>query len=129
MLKLGQARSKPNPNSATRASPLSQGKAGHVHGGDRMPWVVVDGLDNHHGLMKTAWQAQVYGAARPELTAWCADQKLPLETFTWALQYAQAGLARDALYLMRPNTYVGLVDETGSADVLQTYLRRGPMTN
>jgi hypothetical protein len=54
---------------------------------------------------------------------------LPLETFTWALQYAQAGLARDALYLMRPNTYVGLVDETGSADVLQTYLRRGPMTN
>ncbi len=42
-----------------RASPLSQGKAGHVHGGDRMPWVVVDGVDNHHELERTAWQAQV----------------------------------------------------------------------
>jgi 2-polyprenyl-6-methoxyphenol hydroxylase-like FAD-dependent oxidoreductase len=112
-----------------RASPLSQGRAGHVHGGDRMPWVVVDGLDNHHGLTKTAWQAQVYGAARPELAAWCAEQKLPLETFPWATQYAQAGLARDALYLMRPDTYVGLADETASADVLQSYLRRGPMAN
>ena len=26
-----------------RASPLSQGRAGHVHAGDRMPWVAVDG--------------------------------------------------------------------------------------
>jgi hypothetical protein len=112
-----------------RASPLSQGRAGHVHGGDRMPWVVVEGLDNHYGLVKTAWQAQVYGAARPELAAWCADRKLPLETFPWAQQYAQAGLARDALYLLRPDTYVGLADETGSADVLEGYLRRGPMAN
>ncbi len=112
-----------------RASPLSQGKAGHVHGGDRMPWVVVGGVDNHHELKKTAWQAQVYGAARPELVAWCADQKLPLETFPWAPQYARAGLARDALYLLRPDTYVGLADETGSADVLRSYLRRGPTSN
>jgi hypothetical protein len=73
-----------------RASPLSQGRAGHVHGGDRMPWVVVDGLDNHHGLTKTAWQAQVYGAASPELAARRADQRLPLETFPWAQEYAQA---------------------------------------
>ena len=48
---------------------------------------------------------------------------------SWAPQYAHAGLARDALYLLRPDTYVGLADETGSADVLQSYLRRGPMAN
>jgi hypothetical protein len=28
-------------------------------------------------------------------------------------------LARDALYLLRPDTYVGLADETDSADVLE----------
>ncbi len=112
-----------------RASPLSQGKAGYVHGGDRMPWVVVDGVDNHHELRNTTWQAQVYGAARPELVAWCADQKLPLGTFPWAPQYARAGLARDALYLLRPDTYVGLADETGSADVLQSYIQSSPTSN
>ncbi len=72
-----------------------------------MPWVVVDGVDNQHKLKKTAWQAQVYGAARPELVARCADQKLALHTFPWAPEYAQAGLARDALYLLRPDIYVG----------------------
>jgi 2-polyprenyl-6-methoxyphenol hydroxylase-like FAD-dependent oxidoreductase len=41
-----------------RASPLSQGRAGHVHAGDRMPWVVVDGVDNYHALNETVWQAR-----------------------------------------------------------------------
>ncbi len=94
-----------------------------------MPWVVVDGVDNHHELKKTAWQAQVYGAARPELVGWCADQKLALQTFPWAPQYARAGLARDALYLLRPDSYVGLAEETGSADVLGNYIGSGPMSN
>jgi hypothetical protein len=109
-------------NLSYRGSPLSQGKAGHVHGGDRLPWVVVDGHDNHAGLAQTTWQAHVYGTPSSELAAWCAEQKLPLEVFPWAPQCAQAGLARDALYLIRPDTYVGLADKSGSADVLRSYL-------
>ena len=101
-----------------RASPLSQGRAGQVHAGDRMPWVVVDGVDNYDALTKTVWQAQVYGVALPDLVAWCADKKLPLQTFPWAPAYARVGLAQNALYLVRPDTYVGLADETGSAAAL-----------
>jgi 2-polyprenyl-6-methoxyphenol hydroxylase-like FAD-dependent oxidoreductase len=112
-----------------RASPLSQGRAGHVHGGDRMPWVVVDGVDNHHGLTKTVWQAQIYGVANPALVAWCADRKLPLETHPWTPAYGQAGLAQNAVYLLRPDTYVGLADESGSVEALRSYLREGPMSN
>ena len=112
-----------------RASPLSQGKAGHVHGGDRCRGSSWTASTITSELKKTAWQAQVYGAARPELVAWCADQKLGLQTFPWAPQYARAGLARDALYLLRPDTYVGLADETGSADVLRSYIRSGPTSN
>jgi hypothetical protein len=29
-----------------RGSPLSRGAAGHVRGGDRLPWVSVEGQDN-----------------------------------------------------------------------------------
>ena len=112
-----------------RGSPLSQGKAGHVYGGDRMPWVVVDGLDNHRGLTKPTWQAHVYGTARPDVVEWCSDQKLPLETFPRTPQYAQAGLARDAPSLLRSDTYVGLADGMASADLLRSYLRRGPTAN
>ena len=104
-----------------RASPLSRGRAGEVHGGDRMPWVAVDGVDNHRELAKTVWQAQVYGVARPELAAWCSAKSLPLTTFPWSKRYAEAGLAENALYLVRPDTYVGLADEAGSVEALGAY--------
>ena len=104
-----------------RASPLSRGRAGRIQGGDRMPWVVVEGVDNHRELVKTAWQAQVYGAARSDLAAWCADRKLPLTAFPWSPPYAKAGLAENALYLIRPDTYVGLADGAGSVEALESY--------
>jgi hypothetical protein len=51
-----------------RDSPLSSGKAGEVHGGDRMPWVTRDGHDNYEALPPAAWQCQVYGSADDALT-------------------------------------------------------------
>src|SRR5438552_6099986 len=87
-----------------RNGPLSPGVAGHLHGGDRLPGVQVDGADNFATTMD--WQVNVYGAANAELAAWCAAQKLPLHVFDWRPGYEAAGLARDALYLLRPDTYV-----------------------
>jgi hypothetical protein len=104
-----------------RQSPLSQGTAGHVHGGDRLPWVRVDGADNFATLAATDWQVHVYGSARAELAAWCAAQDLPLHTFGWRSEYEKAGLARDALYLLRPDTYVALADASGAASALERY--------
>ena len=45
-----------------RGGPLSRGAAGHVHGGDRLPWVAVDGADNFAPLAGMDWQVHVYGA-------------------------------------------------------------------
>jgi 2-polyprenyl-6-methoxyphenol hydroxylase-like FAD-dependent oxidoreductase len=104
-----------------RNGPLSRGAAGHVHGGDRLPWVPVDGADNFATLTTMEWQVHVYGAANAELAAWCAAQKLPLHVFDWRPGYEAAGLTRDALYLLRPDTYVALVDSAGTADVLERY--------
>jgi hypothetical protein len=38
-----------------RGSPLSQGVAVRVHGGDRPPWAPVDGLDNFESLAAMIW--------------------------------------------------------------------------
>src|SRR5260370_19078759 len=95
-----------------RHSPLSEGNAGRVLAGDRLPWVVARGIDNHQAL-GTAWQAQVYGLASGELAAWCAESRLPLQVFPWAPQYGQAGLAQNGLYLLRPGTHFGLADSRG----------------
>jgi hypothetical protein len=100
---------------------LSAGRAGHVHGGDRLPWVTVDGLDNYVSLNAMAWQVHVYGGATAALRSWCRQHGLPLHEFAWRPPYGEAGLAQGALYLIRPDGYVALADASGAADVLQRY--------
>jgi 2-polyprenyl-6-methoxyphenol hydroxylase-like FAD-dependent oxidoreductase len=104
-----------------RKGPLSSGQAGRVHGGDRLPWVAIDGMDNFIPLSAMDWQVHVYGVATPELAAWCAAQDLPLHIFGWRHEYQAAGLARDALYLLRPDTYVALADDSGAPGALERY--------
>ena len=116
-----------------RGTLLSFGSAGHVHGGDRLPWVPGEGADNFAPLSAMTWQVHVYGIAKPDLVKWCADHSLALHEFAWTLQHQAAGLARDALYLMRPDTYVALADASGAPEAIDRYctergLRLGAQT-
>ncbi len=104
-----------------RGGPLSQGKAGSVQGGDRLPWVAANGVDNHQCLSEVRWQAHVYGAERPELAARCGERRLPLRVFPWTPQHGHAGLARNALYLIRPDGYVAFAEESDSPVGLERY--------
>ena len=104
-----------------RGSALSVGAAGHVRGGDRLPWVRNEGADNFASLSKMVWQVHVYGAAKPELARWCTDHHVDLQVFDWTPQHEAAGLARDALYLLRPDTYVAVADTSGAPEVVNRY--------
>jgi len=104
-----------------RGMPLSVGSAGHVHGGDRLPWAASEGTDNFAPLAAMIWQVHVYGTATPELAKWCADRNVELHVFAWKAQYHAAGLARDALYLLRPDTYVALADTSGAPEAVDRY--------
>jgi 2-polyprenyl-6-methoxyphenol hydroxylase-like FAD-dependent oxidoreductase len=104
-----------------RDSPLSRGSAGNVQGGDRLPWVQADGSDNFAPLSAIAWQVHVYGSAKPAVTAWCERRDVSLHVFPWQAEYEAAGLARDALYLLRPDTYIAMADANGSVDALAKY--------
>jgi 2-polyprenyl-6-methoxyphenol hydroxylase-like FAD-dependent oxidoreductase len=104
-----------------RGGPLSEGAAGHVHGGDRLPWAPHDGRDNFSSLSAMTWQAHVYGAATSELAEYCQVSKLPLHVFEWRSEYQKAGLARNALYLLRPDSYVALADASCSAAAPEQY--------
>jgi 2-polyprenyl-6-methoxyphenol hydroxylase-like FAD-dependent oxidoreductase len=104
-----------------RDSELSTGKAGDVHGGDRLPWVKA--ADNYGPLSEPAWQVHVYGNASPELTQWCKTRNLPLHVFEWRDAHATAGFARNALYLIRPDTYVALAESSGSPEAMEVYFK------
>jgi 2-polyprenyl-6-methoxyphenol hydroxylase-like FAD-dependent oxidoreductase len=104
-----------------RDGPLSAGKAGRVQGGDRLPWSPSDSQDNYAPLSDMRWQVHVYGSASPQLAAWCGGQDIPLHAFGWRPEHRAAGLARDALYLLRPDAYVALADSSGSPEALARY--------
>jgi hypothetical protein len=104
-----------------RGSPLSDGHAGSVHGGDRLPWVPSEnGTDNFAPLASLDWQVHVYGTPGPDVRQACAARRLPLIRFPFDANTERAGLARDAAYLVRPDGYVGLAARAG--DRLGAYL-------
>ncbi len=104
---------------------LSEGEAGNVHGGDRLPWVPFsDGSDNFEPLQSLDWQIHVYGEAEPPLRDAAQKAGIPVCTFGWNDDASQAGLERNALYLVRPDGYVALADARQEAEKLQSYLSR-----
>jgi hypothetical protein len=108
-----------------RGSMLSQGRAGRVHGGDRLPWVRTSSGslddDNFTPLKSLDWQVHVYGNAGPEIRAICEQRRWPLHVFGWQSNMGRSGLQRDAVYLVRPDGYVTVVDRDGHAEALTSY--------
>jgi hypothetical protein len=61
-------------------------------------------------------------AASRALVSVCAGRHLPLHVFPWRQSVEDAGFARNAAYLVRPDGYVGLADPAASASELESYL-------
>jgi hypothetical protein len=46
---------------------------------------------------------------------------MPLHVFEWKPEHDAAGLARNALYLIRPDTYVALAAASGDPRIVEDY--------
>ena len=95
-----------------RKSPLSDGVAGEVHAGDRLPWVG----NNFDPLASLEWQLHIYGSGN-------AVEGVPTHLFPWTEDAEKAGLKQDACYLVRPDGYIALADAKLDRDRIQTYLK------
>ena len=106
-----------------RHSAISMGAAGRIHAGDRLPWAKTSRGDNFDMLTTPQWQVHVYGTASAKLTAWCRS-RVVLHAFEWEHAHAVAGFAKDALYLIRPDGYVGLAAPAQDPAQVEQYLTR-----
>jgi len=105
-------------------SALSEGKAGTVRGGDRLPWVPMRECDNFAPLKSLEWQVHVYGTVDAALRTMAAETGMPVHGFEWSVAAERAGLQRDAFYLVRPDGYVALAAEDQDPARLAEYLRQ-----
>lgn len=102
-------------------SPLSKGMAGEVKGGGRLPWVKCNSIDNYDALKEITWQVHVYGAASQELRVWCEKSGLPIHIYNWHEMHEKAGFVPNAAYLLRPDSYIAMVDSKGMSSALESY--------
>jgi 2-polyprenyl-6-methoxyphenol hydroxylase-like FAD-dependent oxidoreductase len=105
-----------------RGGALGAGEAGDVHGGDRLPWVA--SADNFAPLASLDWQLHVYGAASEPLRRFAGERSLPVFAFPWNDDAEAAGLGRDAMYLVRPDSYVGFAAAGHDVAELARFLAR-----
>lgn len=106
-----------------RGMALSNGVAGHVHGGDRLPWAHDGEGDNFGPLKCPVWQVHVYGDTSDEMIAWCHEHHLPLHVFGWRPAFEGAGLGHSGFYLLRPDTYVAIAETCSDPKVIERYFR------
>ena len=105
-------------------SMLSTGRAGTVRGGVRLPWAPTPDADNYESLRAMDWQVHIYGATTAAFRSWCETNAVRLSVFPWHERYARAGFAENAMYLLRPDTYVALADERQDVAVLESYFAK-----
>jgi hypothetical protein len=103
-------------------SALSEGKAGQVAGGDRLPWVAGGDGGNFASLRGLDWRVHVYGTVAPAFAAAATELGLPVDAFTWSDAAKGAGLKRDAAYLVRPDGYVALAMAEQDGEKFREYL-------
>jgi hypothetical protein len=110
-----------------RDSALSCGAVGKVHAGDRLPWVKPeDGAtpvaDNYTPLTALDWQVHVYGAVPSAIAEACHAKGVAVHVFEWRDAMHAAGLRRNAIYLVRPDGYIGFADAEAGAEKFKQYL-------
>lgn len=112
-----------------RRSALSRGEAGHVQGGDRLPWLpqeisLTGEPDNYEPLGCCCWQVHCYGQPSDDTQQLCKTRALPLCVFPYNHTSQKAGLRKDALYVVRPDGYIGFALADADAAKLTSYLNQ-----
>ena len=103
-------------------SALSEGRAGEVKGGDRLPWVAE--ADNFAPLASLVWQVHVFGDVPAAFAAAAETLGLSVHRFVWSDAAKAAGFAESAAYLVRPDGYVALAMGRPDEAALRGYAER-----
>jgi hypothetical protein len=96
-----------------------------------LPWVETGpGEDNFAPLTSLDWQVHVYGEVPAGTDEVCHDLHLRLHHFEWRPEMRQSKLRPGALYLIRPDAYIALVNAERDPSQLRRYFaERGLRVN
>lgn len=103
-------------------SPLSEGQAGKIKAGDRLPWVRQASSDNFRFLDSMDWQIHVYGTVSETFRKSVEETLIPIHQFEWNQETTKLGFFQNGIYLVRPDGYIALASETQDAIKIKSYI-------
>jgi 2-polyprenyl-6-methoxyphenol hydroxylase-like FAD-dependent oxidoreductase len=103
-------------------SALSEGAAGRLAGGDRLPWLAE--ADNFAPLASLEWQLHLFGDPPEDFAATAKSLNLPIHRFAWSEAAKTASFEAGAAYLVRPDGYLALVTRRADGAALRAYVER-----
>ena len=80
--------------------------------------------DNFAPLRSLDWQVHVYGEIEEAFAAACRGFGLAAHVFAWTDAANNAGIERNAMYLVRPDGHVALASPEQSVTKLMAFLER-----
>ncbi len=98
---------------------LSSGQEGKLKGGDRLPWV--QSVHNFEPLTSREWQVHCYGSPSTALKNLLSEKNIPLHIFDWGPAAKAAGYLKEAIYIVRPDGYIGLTAGAGDITKISAY--------
>jgi 2-polyprenyl-6-methoxyphenol hydroxylase-like FAD-dependent oxidoreductase len=104
-----------------RESFLSKGAVGKIGAGDRLPWMKTASSDNHESLNLMDWQIHIYGRASDVFKTEMQSLKIIITEFVWHPMFGARGFKENAVYLIRPDGYIGLAAATQEAQKVKDY--------
>lgn len=107
-----------------RDSAISEGHAGDLHGGDRMPWTG----DNFGHEFSLDWHVQHFGETSADFAREAERLGLPVVNLPFTKRAKINGVSERAVYLVRPDGHIALVLAHQDPDALSGFLSRIGLT-
>lgn len=106
-----------------RHSELSSGEYGDIKGGDRLPWVYINTIDNFEPLNSYDWQLHAYGKVTQELKQLAFETGIPLYDVPWQRAINVKGIKENSVFLVRPDSYVSVATDLQNLDTIKSMIR------
>lgn len=102
-----------------RQSELSNGYYGNIHGGDRLPWIHTNYIDNFEPLKTPVWQLHIYGEINEEVKELAYHTQIPIYHQPWVSAMKSNGIEENTVVLVRPDGYISVATNNDDLTPIQ----------
>ncbi|MGZ1810055.1 FAD-dependent monooxygenase [Staphylococcus argenteus] len=105
-------------------SELSTGEYGKIKGGDRLPWIYNENIDNFVPLKSYDWQIHLYGTMTQDVKQLAYETGVPMYNVPWNKSMYAKGIKENSVFLVRPDSYVSVATDSKNLEQIKNMIHK-----